>query len=138
LTRDAGRLAGNQLQTEVSMEKFWSTLSRQWQDAVNVVLGLWLIVSPWVLGYAMETTPAWNAYVLGVIIAVAAIAALVAFHAWEEWVSVVLGVWLVVSPWILGFAASATALWNQIVVGVIVAALAFWSAMATHERSARA
>jgi hypothetical protein len=113
------------------MEKFGSTLSRQWQDAVNVVLGLWLIVSPWVLGYAMQTTPAWNAYVLGVIIAVAAIAALVAFHAWEEWVNVVLGIWLVVSPWILGFTTLTAALWNQVVVGIVVGALALWSTMTT-------
>jgi hypothetical protein len=120
------------------MEKFWSTLSRQWQDTVNVVLGLWLIVSPWVLGYAVQTTPAWNAYVLGVVIAVAAVAALVSFHAWEEWVNVALGAWLVVSPWILGFAASTTALWNQIVVGIIVGGLALWSAMATHDRPVRA
>lgn len=120
------------------MEKFWSTVSRQWQDAVNIVLGLWLIASPWVLGYAAQTTPAWNAYVLGVIIAVAAIAALVAFHAWEEWVNVALGVWLVVSPWILGFSGLTTALWNQIVVGVLVGGLAFWSTMVTHDRMVRA
>jgi hypothetical protein len=120
------------------MDRFRSILSRQWQDAVNVVLGLWLIVSPWVLGYAMLTTPAWNAYVVGVVIAVAAVAALLAFHTWEEWVSVALGAWLVVSPWILGFVATTTALWNQIVVGVIVGGLALWSAVATRDRPVRA
>lgn len=119
------------------MDTFWNTLSRQWQDAINVVLGLWLVVSPWALGYATQTAPAWNAYVLGVIIAVAAIAALVAFHTWEEWVSVVLGAWLVVSPWILGFTSLTAAFWNQIVVGLVVGVLALWSALTTHGRPAR-
>ena len=119
------------------MDQFRSILSRQWRDGVNVVLGLWLIASPWVLGYAAMTAPAWNAYVVGVIIAVAALAALFAFHVWEEWVSVAFGTWLVISPWLLGFAGFSTALWNQIVVGVIVAALALWSAMTRQGQPAR-
>jgi hypothetical protein len=122
---------------EVPMDKFRSILSRQWRDGVNVVVGLWLIASPWALGYATLTTPAWNAYVVGVIIAVAALAALFAFHAWEEWVSVALGAWLLVSPWLLGFAATSTALWNQLVVGLIVGALALWSALSMRDHPAR-
>ncbi|HEX9461130.1 MAG TPA: SPW repeat protein, partial [Alphaproteobacteria bacterium] len=55
------------------MTKFWNTAVRQWQDSANFVLGIWLIVSPWVLGYATETYSARNAWAVGVIIAVAAI-----------------------------------------------------------------
>lgn len=113
----------------------WSVLSRQWQDAINTVLGLWLVVSPWALGYAMETTPTWNAWVLGVVIAVTGIAALVAFHRWEEWLNVVFGAWLIVSPWLLGFAGLTDALWNQIVVGLVVAALAVWRATMPSDRA---
>ena len=120
------------------MSKLWSTLSRQWQDALNALLGLWLIVSPWALGFVSETAPAWNAWVPGVIIAVAAIAALVAFHAWEEWVTAALGAWLVVSPWILGFVALTIAFWNTVLVGVVVAALALWGAMTAEDRAVHA
>jgi SPW repeat len=67
-------------------------LTARWKDAANFVLGIWLIVSPWVLGYGAETTAAWNAHVVGVVIAVAALAALIAFHEWEEWVNTALGV----------------------------------------------
>lgn len=117
------------------MSNGWNVLSRQWQDAVNTVLGVWLVVSPWVLGYATATTPAWNAWVLGVVIAVTGIAALTAFHRWEEWVNAVLGAWLVVSPWLLGFTGLTAALWNQIVVGIVVAGLAIWRAMAIDGRT---
>jgi hypothetical protein len=116
------------------MSRFWKTLAAQWQDGVNFLLGVWLVVAPWLLGYAMETWPAWNAHIVGVVIAVAAISALVAFQRWEEWVNVVLGAWLVVSPWLLGFSALQAATWNQVIVGVVVAALAAWLAFGEHEK----
>ena len=59
----------------------------------------------------------------GVIIAVAAAAALFAFHKWEEWVNVALAVWLIVSPFALEFASHTTVLWDCIIVGVLVGIL---------------
>jgi hypothetical protein len=115
------------------MSKFWKTLAQQWPDGVNFVLGIWLIASPWVLQYATQTTPAWNAYVVGVIIAVAALSALLAFHQWEEWVNVVLGAWLIVSPWLLGFSALTNVVWNQVVTGLVAGALALWAAYKARE-----
>jgi hypothetical protein len=116
------------------MSKLWGNLTRQWRDGVNFLLGIWLIVSPWALGYMTETQPAWNAYVVGVIVAVAAVAAIAAFHEWEEWVNVVLGAWLIASPWLLGFSANMTIVWNQAIVGVVVGILALWSAYSEHGR----
>jgi hypothetical protein len=31
-----------------------------WMSWVNAILGLWLIVSPWVYGYAVNAGGAWN------------------------------------------------------------------------------
>ncbi|MBI4185391.1 MAG: SPW repeat protein [Proteobacteria bacterium] len=106
------------------MTGFWQTLSRRWQDGLNLLLGIWLILSPWVLAYATVQYAAWNAYAVGVVIAVAAVAALVAFHEWEEWVNLLFGVWLIVSPWLLKFDTVTAALWNQIAVGLVVGILA--------------
>lgn len=108
-------------------------LTQQWKDAANLVLGLWLAVSPWVLSYAGEATPAWNAHIVGAVIAVAAIAALIAFQQWEEWVSTALAAWLIVSPYLLGFTALTYALWNQLIVGVLVGVLAIWTAVTASE-----
>lgn len=120
------------------MSQFWEKIARQWKDVANLVLGIWLVLSPWILAYAAEPTAAWNAYVLGVIIAVAAVAALIAFHEWEEWVNAVFGAWLIVSPWVLGFSALTAAVGNQVVVGVLVGALAIWSVFTgrAHQRLA--
>jgi hypothetical protein len=108
-------------------------LTTQWKDAANLVLGIWLAVSPWAFSYAGEAKPAWNAHVVGVIIAVAAIAALIAFQQWEEWVNTALAAWLIVSPYLLGFTALTYALWNQLIVGVLVGALAIWAAVTPSE-----
>ncbi len=111
------------------MAMYEEKLSSQWKDAGNLLLGLWLAISPWVLSYANEATPAWNAHVVGVIIAVAAVAALAAFQEWEEWVNILLGAWLVISPYVLGFSGLSAALWNQVIVGLLVAVLAAWAVM---------
>ena len=46
------------------------------------------------------------------------------FRSWEEWINVVLGAWLVASPWVLGATLVATT--NLVIVGVLVLALAVY------------
>ena len=77
-----------------------------WQDSLNFLLGVVLFFSPWLFGFGAEQAAALNAHVVGAIIAATALLALFAFKTWEEWVSGVLGAWLVISPWILGFSAA--------------------------------
>ena len=98
--------------------------STYWEDSLNLLLGVALVVSPSLLGFASEQTAASNAYVVGVIIAAMALAALFAFQPWEEWVSAVLGAWLVVSPWVLGFSGHTTALYTHMLIGIAAIVLA--------------
>jgi len=101
--------------------------SAHWQDVVNWLLGVGLYFSPLLFGYEAEETAAWNAHVVGAIIAVMALAAMFAFQDWEEWVSVALGAWLIVSPWVLGFSAVSTALLSHVLIGIAALVLAIWS-----------
>lgn len=101
--------------------------SAQWQDVVNCLLGVGLFFSPWLFGFEAEQTAAWNAHVIGAIIAVMALAAIFAFQDWEEWVSVALGAWLVISPWVLGFSAISTAMLTHVLIGIAALILAIWS-----------
>ncbi len=109
-----------------------------WQDWINLVLGVWLFISPWVLGYAGVPAAAWDAWVFGVIVAATSVGALTQFALWQEWVNVVIGIWLLISPWVLGFAVPEAqgAMWNFVVVGIGVGVLALWDAL-THRDSAR-
>ena len=131
------------------MTDFWKTLTTRWQDSLNVLLGVWLILSPWALQFTGSQTAFWNAIVVGVIIAAAAFAALVEFHEWEEWADIAFGAWLVVSPWVLGFGAvPATeegtvatnfvpATWNFVAVGGLTLLLAAWSLRDERHRVSR-
>jgi predicted DNA repair protein MutK len=117
---------------EITMSKLIDKLTTEWQDTVNFVLGGWLVISPWILGYASQQVPTNNAVIVGGIIAVAAAAALYAFQVWEEWVNAALAAWLIVSPWVLGFSTVQTAAWNHYAIGVLVGVLALWSANVEH------
>ncbi|HEX8963052.1 MAG TPA: SPW repeat protein [Rhodocyclaceae bacterium] len=100
---------------------------KHWQDPANIVLGLWMIVSPWVLAYSGDAPATSNAVIIGVVVAVLAALELFNVTAWEEWVNFILGIWLVISPWVLRFSADRTATSNDVVLGIVIAVLAIWA-----------
>ena len=97
------------------------------QDLINLILAVCLFISPWVVGFAAEMTPAYNAWIVGVVIGALAVATLSVFAEWEEWVNMVLGLWLIVSPWLLGFMANANAMGTHVVLGVLVVLESAWA-----------
>jgi hypothetical protein len=99
---------------------------KHWQDPVNVLLGAWLILSPWAAGFADHRMAMFNFVAVGVLLIAAALGAIIVPQAWEEWVEVALGAWLVASPWILGFADVDIALQNALLCGLLVMVLALW------------
>jgi len=103
--------------------------SEQWQDAVNIILSIWLFISPWVLGYSGGQAQAWNAWIVAVVVFVLSIASLAQFQRWEEWINVLLGIWLILSPWILRFSTNSRPAANAIIVGIIVGVLALWNVL---------
>ncbi|MDR9486053.1 MAG: SPW repeat protein [Sediminimonas sp.] len=109
------------------MTEFWKNITEDWQDDLIAVLGAALFVSPWVLGYAGQMAAFGNALIVGAIMVVLALAALIDFREWEEWIGIVLGVWLIASPWILGFTGLVAAMWTAVILGVLTLVLAGWS-----------
>lgn len=116
-----------------------------WQDAATLILGIWLIVSPWAVGFYDLSAAMWNGVLGGIVLALFALAALVNYREWEEWIDGVLGLWFAVSPWVLGFGAlgGATAghfgaTINFLLVGLIVLGLSAWSVVDHRGTSARA
>jgi hypothetical protein len=100
---------------------------KHWQDAVNSVIGVWLVVSPWALGILDERIAAGNAVIIGLALAAAALGAMLVPQAWEEWTELLLGLWLIVSPWVLGFSALTNAMWAAVATGIVISALALWT-----------
>ena len=106
--------------------------ARRWQDWANLVLGAWLLVSPWLLDYT-GTPAGWNALVMGAGIVVSALIAAYMPKAWEEIINTLCGVWLVVSPFVLGSATATTVALHTVLVGILATAFAVW-AMASDKR----
>lgn len=101
---------------------------QNWQDWVNLVLGIWLFVSPWELQYLNVSPLASDtAFVIGAMLFVVSLTSRFAFHKNEEIIDLVLGVALMVSPWALDYAAIAMAMDNALIVGGVVIYFAVWS-----------
>ena len=104
----------------------------RWQDVANLVLGAWLFISPWVLRFRDAGKVATNAWIFGIIIALLALSAIFAYQRWEEWLTAAIGVWVFISPWVLGAVSNARILWSSLVVGALLVILALWSSSLEH------
>jgi hypothetical protein len=101
------------------------------RDLLITVLGLWLMISPRVLHFAATHSDAvWNTWLLGaaIILVTAVSRYLVDTRSpWQDMATAALGLWLMISPWVLGFAAHMTERSNSIITGFLVAVLALWA-----------
>ncbi len=95
-------------------------------SAVVAIAGLWQIASPYVLGFAAEQPAMRNAIISGALLT---IFALLGFFGVDHWSSNIVstfnglaaltGLWLAVSPWILGYQAVVPAFWTALIVGLL-------------------
>jgi hypothetical protein len=111
---------------------------RHWQEWVNLGFGLWVMVSPWTIAHVMGSLDSstgmteaimWNHYATGAAVVLLTAAALGSSRQWEEWLNIALGIWLLVSPWVIGFTTSAALMLNAAVVGGLIVVFAGWSLM---------
>jgi SPW repeat len=105
---------------EVAMDKWRNAAAF---DVGNLILGAFLFLSPWIFHFS-PGAESWNAWIGGGVIAVISIAALTAFAEWEEWLNLIVGLWVLVSPWALKFSGNTHAMRTDVIIGVIVAAIA--------------
>ncbi|MBI2737115.1 MAG: SPW repeat protein [Rhodospirillales bacterium] len=101
-------------------------------DVVNLGLGVFLFVSAWLfeLPPGIEKTTSLMAGATIAIVAVLSIVNLFEFVSdseWfqqAEWINLVVGLWVAVCPWIIGFHADMIAMDVHFVVGLMIAAIA--------------
>lgn len=77
-------------------------------DFIKLALAVFLILTPWVFGYTSANVASGNAWISGVVIGLTSIAAIINLAVWEECVSLVTGLWVAISPWLLGYQATVT------------------------------
>ena len=102
---------------------------------INIILAVWVLISPFVLGFSDFPRALWNNVATGLAIGILAIirTSLRQQQGWS-WANVVLGIWLILSPFALVFLSGSRALWNNIILGVIITIIA-WSNSASTVRA---
>jgi SPW repeat len=101
-------------------------------SGLNVLLSLWLIASPFVLSFA-GSTGMWIAVVAGVV------ALVLAWLCWNNpasapilsWFIVLLGVSLILLPFLLSMSGVTALLWDYLIVGIGFVVFGAWSALGT-------
>jgi hypothetical protein len=99
---------------------------KHWQDSTNAVLGGWLIIAPFALGFQSELSALATTVAVGLLLLATALGAIFVPRAWEKWTETVLGLALAVSPWVVGFSTQSARV-NAVVTGLVVLTLALWA-----------
>lgn len=103
-------------------------LEKRYFDWLNLILGVWVLISPWALGFASMTGAMWTGVVMGILLIIGS--------AWTlyqpdrrqvEWVNLVLGIVLFVAPWVVAYQGAAAAAWNSWILGAVVALIAAYT-----------
>lgn len=88
---------------------------------VNILLGIWVIVSPFMLA-SHSSKAIWNNVIAGALVGILSIIRWSIHQRGWSWLNLILGIWLVISPFVLFL--SGAAMWNNVILGIIIAALA--------------
>jgi len=99
-------------------------LSRHWQDWADLMLGLAVLASPWLLDFSNSSAPTWNAVIVGSAVIVLSAVAIAHLEPWEEWLQIGLGLWLIVSSWLLDYGEAHKALACHVGLGLMITLLA--------------
>jgi hypothetical protein len=105
----------------------------KWASWTDFVLGLWLIVAPFALGYASVGRGRGEDVLFGIVIAgVALWRSLVSNDsamAGVSWIVALAGLWVLFAPFALGYSSVGAAMTNDVIVGAVVFVLSVWQSL---------
>jgi ABC-type branched-subunit amino acid transport system permease subunit len=97
---------------------------RPWEDWVSMLLGVLIGFSPWFADQQGNPAINWNAVLVGVLVLAFALLEYISLQRWEEAGEMVLGLWLIASPFTFGYAEAGTLRYWHFILGAIVVVLA--------------
>ena len=109
----------------MSLARFFKT-HRSWEDWVGMLIGVLIGISPWLADQQTDPVVMWNAVLVGALVLVLAQLEYVSLQRWEEIGEIVLGLWLVASPFIFGYAEGGQLRYWHFILGAIIALLTTW------------
>lgn len=91
---------------------------------INFLIGAWLVISPYILTYSSGSAK-WNQTAFGIaILFFSAVRFLAPRASWASFVNGVIGLWMIIAPFILNYNRS-VAYWNEIIFGALIALIGF-------------
>lgn len=107
----------------MSVTRFFST-HRTWEEWCGMALGILIVLSPWITSQPDHKAVVANALIVGILVFGVAQLEYLSLQRWEEAGAFLLGVWLLVSPFVFDYSgAEVLRIWH-FVLGALVAALA--------------
>ncbi len=102
-------------------------------SVLTLIAGLWLIISPFWMGFSTTGAPFWNTLAVGVAVTILALirACYPSENVGLSWINMLLGLWLLVSPYLLPYRLLAVPTCVDMITGFIIAVTAVWSILAT-------
>jgi hypothetical protein len=105
-------------------------------SGLNFIAGIWVLISPWAVGFtSLENLFINNLIVGGAVAVLAAIRSFGAYNlSWLSWLNTLLGVWLIASAFVFTTMQGApNPFWNNAILGILIAILGIWSALSTDD-----
>jgi hypothetical protein len=120
----------------MSDTRFFET-HRTWEDWLGMLFGVLIVLSPWMMmeanhGFGELYEPGLailNAVLIGVLVFGLAQMEYIALQRWQEGGEMVLGLWLVISPYVLGYSGGGVLRFLHTSLGglvILLAALKLW------------
>lgn len=86
---------------------------------LTAILGLLMVIAPWVLGFSDNTNALWTSVALGAVLFLlsAVEAGQKGQVMWEYWLIGLVGLLAILAPFALGFSTLTAAMWSLIALG---------------------
>ena len=95
-----------------------------WEDCVSMFLGALIVLTAWIVGDVGSQTVAANATIVGILVLALGASEFLDLRRWEEGLETACGLWLIASPFILGYADAGSLRYWHFVLGAAVVLLA--------------
>jgi hypothetical protein len=101
-------------------EEAAETPTAQITDGLGILAGLYLAISPWIIGFNNLTTLTVNNLITGIVVALLALGFASAYARMHgvAWVTPLIGAWTIIAPWVVaGNADTTKTITSNVIIG---------------------